>query len=117
MARGVSRPFFLAFVKLHILYHAGQGPVFGLELLRQLARHGYGLSPGTLYPALHALEAEGYLRRQARVEGGRRRVYYTATRAGRRLLAEGRRRAGELMDELIEVPAGGRRRPKEDDPR
>ena len=52
----ITRNFFLGFIRLHILYHATQEQVFGLDLIRELARHGYSLSPGTLYPMLHGLE-------------------------------------------------------------
>lgn len=41
------REFFLGFIKLHVIYHAAQG-VFGLQLIQELARHGYHLPPGTL---------------------------------------------------------------------
>ncbi|NMC01995.1 MAG: PadR family transcriptional regulator, partial [Chloroflexi bacterium] len=49
----LSRELFLGFVKAHILYHAGREAVYGLWLIEELARHGYELSPGTLYPILH----------------------------------------------------------------
>ncbi len=102
MSRPVTREFFLGFVKLHVLHHAARGPVYGLALIRELGRHGYSLSPGTLYPTLHTLERAGYLSsRAAKVDGKRRRLY-RATPAGRRVLAEARRKAHELMDELDE---------------
>ena len=44
------RDFFLGFVKIHILYHAAQEPIYGLDFIRELETHGYKLSPGTLYP-------------------------------------------------------------------
>jgi PadR family transcriptional regulator PadR len=49
-------------IRLHILYHAARAPVFGLGIIEELARHGYKLSPGTLYPLLHGMERKGYLR-------------------------------------------------------
>lgn len=102
MPRLVTREFFLGFVKLHVLYHAARGPVYGLALIRELGRHGYSLSPGTLYPTLHALERAGYLTSRTAKIGGKRRRLYRATPAGRRVLAEARRKAHELMDELDE---------------
>ncbi len=36
-------------IRLHILHHAGEGPIFGLEIIEELGRHGYKLSPGTIY--------------------------------------------------------------------
>ena len=37
-------------------------PVFGIGIIERLAFHGYVLSPGTLYPILHGLERDGFLR-------------------------------------------------------
>jgi len=96
------RDLFLGFVKVHILHHAAREPVYGLWLLEELARHGYDLSPGTLYPTLHSLEREGFLSSERRVVGGRLRRYYTATPAGRAALTEARARIAELVAEVLE---------------
>ncbi len=58
------RDFFLGFIKIHILHHAAQEPIYGLAMIDELRRHGYDLSPGTLYPILHSLERAGYLSRE-----------------------------------------------------
>ncbi|HET7009981.1 MAG TPA: PadR family transcriptional regulator [Anaerolineales bacterium] len=89
-----------AFVRLHILYHAAQGPVYGVELMHELGEHGYRLGPGTLYPALHDFEQRGLLTRREAVVDGRRRKYYVATRAGRRLLRQARGMVTEWLEEL-----------------
>jgi DNA-binding PadR family transcriptional regulator len=34
----------------------------GLGMLEELGRHGYRISAGTLYPILHGLDKQGYLR-------------------------------------------------------
>ena len=96
------RDFFLGFVKIHILHHASQRPVYGVALMEELRRHGYTLGPGTLYPVLHAMEAAGYLTREDRVVGGKVRKYYAATDAGRAALAEARSKIRELCDEVLE---------------
>jgi len=96
----LRRELFSGLVKLHILYHAGQEPVYGLWLMDELARHGYKLSPGTLYPMLRGLEKEGMLVSEKRVVSGRQRKYYRLTEAGRRVLAQGRERALELINEI-----------------
>jgi len=49
-------------MRLHVLHHATEGPIFGLGMVEELARHGYRISPGTLYPLLYGLEKKGYLR-------------------------------------------------------
>jgi len=102
METRMLRSLFLGFVKLHILYHAALEPVYGLWLIEELARHGYSLSPGTLYPTLHSLERAGYLSSERRKEGGRVRRYYTATQAGRAALREARARIAELAAEVLE---------------
>ena len=96
----LSRNLFLGFIKLHILYHAGQEPVFGLWLIEELARHDYRLSPGTLYPILHALEKEGLLISESRVVDGKMRKYYSITAKGQSSLEEGRLKAKELLKEI-----------------
>lgn len=96
------RDLFLGFVKVHILYHAAREPVYGLWLIEELARHGYELSPGTLYPTLHGLEREGFLSSERRVVGGRLRRYYTATPAGHAALTEARAKITELVAEVLE---------------
>ena len=95
------RDFFLGFIKIHILHHAAEEPVYGLALIAELRRHGYELSPGTLYPVLHQLEASGYLGRLDRVVDGRVRKYYTLTRRGRAALADARTKIGELVGEVL----------------
>ena len=96
------RDFFLGFIKVHILHHAAQEPVYGLALIDELHRHGYELSPGTLYPILHALERNGYLTREDRLIGGKVRKYYTATEQGRKALVEARKKIRELVHEVVD---------------
>jgi DNA-binding PadR family transcriptional regulator len=89
-------------IRLHILYHAARAPVFGLELIRELRRHGYELSPGTLYPLLHRMEKRGYLRSNEKPAGGRVRRFYRATPKGRKALEDARTKVRELFGELFE---------------
>lgn len=96
------RGFFLGFVKIHILHHACQEPVYGVQLIAELARHGYDLSPGTLYPILHDLERSGYLAREERLVDGKIRKYYRATAQGAQALAEARSKITELVAEVLE---------------
>jgi DNA-binding PadR family transcriptional regulator len=100
----ILRDFFLGFVKIHVLHHAAEEPVYGVALIEELRRHGYELSPGTLYPLLHGLEEAGYLARENRVVGGKVRKYYTITPAGRDALDEARSKIRELVDEVLEEP-------------
>jgi len=93
--------FFLGFVKIHILYHASNEPMYGVEILVELARHGYRLSPGTLYPTLHRLEREGYLSVEKKVVDGKVRKYYSATKQGRAALSESKDKIAELVEEVL----------------
>ena len=95
------RDFFVGFIKIHILYHAGEAPVYGLELVKELTRHGYQISPGTLYPTLHSLEKRGYLVSEKRLVDGRWRKYYTLTERGKGALEEARDRIRELVHEVL----------------
>jgi len=97
----VLKDFFLGFVKIHILYHASKEPIYGVEILEELGRHGYKLSPGTLYPTLHRLESEGYLYMQKRVVDGKVRKYYAITEQGMAVLDESRKKITELVDEVL----------------
>jgi len=97
----LDREFFLGFIKIHILYHASKEPIFGVEIAKELARHGYSISPGTLYPTLHRLEKEGYLKSSHRVVNGRVRRYYQATAEGKPALEQSEKMIMELVNEVI----------------
>jgi PadR family transcriptional regulator PadR len=98
----VIRDFFLGFIKIHILHHAAQEPIYGLAMIQELARHGYEVSPGTLYPILHGMEADGYLTHEEKAVKGKVRKYYTITAEGRTALEETREKIGELVSEVLE---------------
>ncbi len=103
------REFFLGFIRVHILHHAAEEPVYGLALIAELRRHGYALSPGKMYPVLHTLERTGYLRRVDRVINGKVRKYYTITRRGAAALADAQTKISELVGEVLGVDAARRR--------
>jgi DNA-binding PadR family transcriptional regulator len=89
-------------IRLHLLHHACQEPIFGLGMIEELARHGYRLSPGTLYPIMHGLEKKGLLRSKEQRVGGKIRRVYSATASGRKALDSARERVRELFGELLE---------------
>jgi PadR family transcriptional regulator, regulatory protein PadR len=88
-------------VRLHILHHAVEGVIYGNWMIEELRRHGYRISPGTLYPMLHALERKGYLSSRLEGTGRRTRRLYRATKKGRAALEFGKDRLRELFGELI----------------
>jgi DNA-binding PadR family transcriptional regulator len=95
------REFLRGAVRLHILHHAVHGSVHGAWLADELARHGYRISPGSLYPTLHKMEAEGLLRSQSEVVEGRARRSYVATAKGRRVLKNTIVQVRELATEVL----------------
>ncbi|BBY04705.1 PadR family transcriptional regulator [Mycobacterium noviomagense] len=93
-------------VRLHILHHASGQEIHGAWVTKELARHGYDISPGTLYPTLHRLESEGLLTSEQRVVDGRIRRVYRATPAGKRALRQDRKALEELARELLDGRIG-----------
>jgi DNA-binding PadR family transcriptional regulator len=91
-------------MRLHILHHAAEREIHGAWMTKELARHGYDISPGTLYPTLHRLEAEGLLTSEHRLVDGRGRRVYRVTAAGKRALREDRRALEELAREVLGAP-------------
>ena len=69
------------------------GPAHGYAVIEELRRRSAGafdLPEGTVYPALHRLEAAGFLTSSWEAGRGRRRCVYRLTRRGRSRLARGR---------------------------
>lgn len=102
MTVNLLRDFYLGFIRIHILYHARKAPVYGVELMKELARHGYAVGPGTLYPILHALEEKGLLASLKEVVDGKARRCYKITSHGERILTGARKQAAELINEINE---------------
>lgn len=98
----VHRDLYSGLMRLHILHHASEGPVFGLGLLEELGRHGYRISPGTLYPLLHGLERKGYIQAKEQRNGKSLRRVYRATPQGRKALRAAKRKVREFLAELFE---------------
>jgi PadR family transcriptional regulator len=97
----LTKMFFGGFVRLHVLYHAVKAPVFGIEMMEELGRHGYQVGAGTLYPMLHQLEEAGYLSVHTEVVAGKRRKYYRATPEGAAALELAKARLRELVSEVL----------------
>lgn len=97
----VVRDFRRGAVRLHVLHHAAVRPVSGAWMAEELGRHGYRISPGTLYPLLHDLERAGLLASEERLEYGRVLRYYRPTDEGLRALADVRSALVELARELL----------------
>lgn len=97
------RELFYGLIRIHVLLHAGQEPIFGLGMMEELAHHGYRIGPGTLYPLLHGMERSGLLKCVSRRGEGNRRRQYVITAAGRRALKKAKVKVDELHHELHEA--------------
>lgn len=97
-----DRDLYSGLIRLHVLHHAVEGPIFGLGMIEELARHGYRISAGSLYPLLQGLEKKGYLRSTEKRSGKSLRRVYRATPLGRKALAAAKSKVRELFQELIE---------------
>jgi PadR family transcriptional regulator, regulatory protein PadR len=103
----VTREILLAFWKVHILHHAAESPVYGQWMMSELRRHGYEISPGTLYPLLQRMERHGWLKRkQSKDTGPRARKNYTLTRTGRIVLGLVRKQVEEMHREVVREAKG-----------
>ena len=98
---------------LLILRILALAPMHGWALsqrLRQMSNDVLQVGPGSLYPALHKLENEGWIAAEWLVSDSRRRVkFYSLTKAGRKQLesqtADWKRLSGAISS--IVLPAGG----------
>ncbi len=86
------------------------GPLHGWAIsqrLKQISGDVLQVSDGSLYPALHKLEQEGWIRAEWRAsENNRRAKYYALTRPGRRQLeaeAANWRRLSAAISQVVEL--------------
>ena len=89
------------FIRLHVLHHAAEQEIYGQWMIDELSRHGYRLSPGTLYPMLHAMERKGYLVSRVHRDGRTARKLYRATVMGKKGLALAKVRLREFTGEAM----------------
>jgi DNA-binding PadR family transcriptional regulator len=96
------REILLSFWKIHLLHHAAEGPIYGQWAIGELRRHGYDISPGTLYPLLRRMERHGWLRCERDPQGGKNsRQPYVLTEEGDKVLNLIRGQLKELYQEVI----------------
>jgi len=64
-----------------------RGKMYGYEITQHVKELSDGqlvLTEGALYPTLHKLEAEGFVKTQSQVVGRRKRKYYRLTPKGKK---------------------------------
>jgi PadR family transcriptional regulator PadR len=97
----VIREVLIALWKIHILHHAAERPVYGQWITEELARHGYRISPGTLYPLLRRMETRGWISAQAPTRtGAHARRSYVLSEKGAAVLAVIWEHVAELYQEV-----------------
>jgi PadR family transcriptional regulator, regulatory protein PadR len=96
-----DRDLYAGLIRLHVLHHASEQPVYGAWIIKELSHHGYSLSPGTLYPLLHGLEKKGYLRSKRILAAKRARRVYSITPKGKSVFGAAREKVRELFGELF----------------
>jgi len=96
-----DRELYGGLIRLHVLHHANEKPLYGQWMIEELQRHEYQIGPGTIYPLLHSLARKGYLRSRTERSGSRYRRVYRITPTGRRALNSARRRVQELFGEMF----------------
>ena len=101
--RPAGKDLYAGLIRLHVLHHACERPVYGAWIIEELSHHGYALSPGTIYPLLHGLERKGYLRSRTERDGKQSRRVYAITTQGRKVFADAKTKVKELFGELFEA--------------
>jgi len=97
----LQREILLGFWKIHILYHAGEQPIIGQWMIRELHHHGYDVSPGTIYPIFSRLEEYGWLKcKTSSKDGLRAKKEYVLTKRGREVLKFLKQQISELCREV-----------------
>jgi PadR family transcriptional regulator len=86
---------------LFVLHRAASGATFGQRLIDELGGRGYRVSAGRLYPILHGLERDGFVRSRVVSTAGRNRRIYGATSRGRTALVTARRQMRQLFGALL----------------
>lgn len=98
----LTREVLLAFWKVHILHHAGEEPVYGQRIATELRRHGYDISPGTLYPLLQRMVRHGWLKKlRPHGTAPKTRQEYVLAETGRKVLTVLRDQVREMYDEVV----------------
>ena len=97
----IDRDFLRGFVKLYVLWRASKEDVYGLQIVEEMKELGFSLSPGTLYPTLHALLRERDVTVREKVVNGKVRKCYRLTAKGKKELSEVKERLSVLMRKVF----------------
>jgi PadR family transcriptional regulator, regulatory protein PadR len=101
LRRQMMQSFWQGILKFFVLQKIAQGPAYGGRLKKQLSECGYDISPGSLYPLLHALEKGSLVSSRVKIFKGRARKYYEITNQGRTVLAELQKELTHIMSKIL----------------
>ncbi len=111
MAKRRTNPDFLNGVpELLILKLLSQQPMYGYELveaIRQSSGEQLQFGEGSVYPILHRLEAEKVLSSRRERTGGRERLVYRVTAAGKRRLSDSQANWKRIANAIELILEGG----------
>ena len=97
-----ERKILLGFIRVHILHHATvDNGIYGVEMIKELERHGYRISPGTMYPTLHEMKQNKLLNDEKKNVEGKIRKIYRVTEKGKQILDNLKKFIIELSEEVI----------------
>ena len=103
----VSKALIAASTKPIILSILLSGENYGYQIIQSVKRISGGTlewSDGMLYPVLHRLEKDGYIRSKWKIsDGGRLRKYYTITDSGEEELAREKKQWMRVHDALSKL--------------
>jgi DNA-binding PadR family transcriptional regulator len=89
-----------------ILHNLLRGPNHGYQIAQEIKAKSKGVldfREGTLYPALHGLEAKGLIVSSTREENGRTRCYYKIAEKGKKALAEQKEEWNQLSGAMNQI--------------
>ncbi|MCG8469976.1 MAG: PadR family transcriptional regulator [Gemmatimonadetes bacterium] len=82
-------------------------PLHGLGISRrmeQVTGGTFAVKPGSLFPALHRMEGEGWIAGSwGKSENNRRAKFYELTKAGRRRLGEEKRNWAQALEAITQI--------------
>lgn len=83
--------------------------MYGYEMIETLeakSNHVFELKAGTMYPLLHAMEAQNLLTSYEREVSGKTRKYYKITKEGRKILGKKQEEWNEYSKAVGQVMGG-----------
>ncbi len=98
---------------LMLLSLLSEGDRYGYDIIRELAARSenvFQMREGSLYPVLHRMEAQGWVKaHEKEAENGKKRRYYRITSSGKKQLTAEWQQWEEFTSSVEKVIGGGAR--------